>query len=267
MSVFDAELKEIDEVLARRPDLLDADGLPDAALGWLAGLIGTGFEAEMDVERRREWLRAAPGLFRQRGTLTGLLETLRVALGVMATVEELGTARPWGAVGSTHLGSVRLFGRSRVRVRLGTSRLGGSRLESEGNPDHDAVLFGASRIRVHVPAGTDTALVARVVRRQLPAHVVAEVSAATAGFVATVLRLGVDTVLTTPNPAIVGAASLGRVGVVAPGRMPAPPGGGPAACRRGRRNRQLEGSERQWPPRQGPGTRASTATAMRRLAH
>ncbi len=61
VSVFDAELKELDEVLARRPDLLDADGLPDAALGWLAGLIGTGFEAEMDVERRREWLRAAPG--------------------------------------------------------------------------------------------------------------------------------------------------------------------------------------------------------------
>jgi phage tail-like protein len=221
VSVFDAELEELDEVLARRPGLLDADGLPDDALAWLAGLVGTGFEAEMDVERRREWLRAAPELFRRRGTLVGLMDTLRVALGVTATVEELGTARPWGAVGSARLGGVRLFGRSRVRVRLGTSRLGRTRLESEGNPDHDAAVFGASRVRVHVPAGTDTALVARVVGHQLPAHVVAEISSAPAGFVATVLRLGVDTALTAPDPAVVGASALGRVGVVAGGRTAA----------------------------------------------
>jgi phage tail-like protein len=218
LAIVDAQLEDIDEVLARRPALLDPDALPDDALGWLAGLLGTGFEAEMDVVRRRAFLRAAPELFRRRGTLSGVLQTLRIALGVTATVEELGTARPWGAVGTAHLGALRLFGRSRVRVRLGTSRLGGSRLESEGNPDHDAILFGASRVRVHVPAGTDRELVARVLRSQLPAHIVADVVSSRAGFSATVLRLGIDTVLTPPEPAVVGSGSLGRSGVVAPGR-------------------------------------------------
>jgi hypothetical protein len=80
------------------------------------------------------------------------------------------------------------------------------------------VRFGESRVRVHVPAGTDTALVGRVVRSQLPAHVVAEVRVATAGFVATVLRLGVDTVLQPPDPAVVGGVALGRRGLVAVGR-------------------------------------------------
>ena len=218
VSIFDAALEEIDEVLARRPALLDPEALPDDALGWLAGLLGTGFEAEMDVARRRDLLRAAPRLFRLRGTVAGLVETLDVGLGMTATVEELGAARPWGAVGTAHLGGFRLFGRSRVRVRLGTSRLGSSRLESGGNPDHDAVLFGAFRIRVHVPAGADTALVDRVVRSQLPAHVVAEVSASSAGFVATVLRVGVDTVLRPPGASVVGAVALGRGGLVATGR-------------------------------------------------
>jgi phage tail-like protein len=218
LSLFDAQLEHIDEALARRSALLDADALPDDALGWLAGLLGTGFEAEMPVANRRALLRAAPKLFRDRGTPQGLVDTLRVALGVPCTVEELGTARPWGAVGRAHLGSVRLFSRSVARVRLGTSRLGSSRLEGRGNPDLDAMTAGAHRIRVHVPAGTDTALVARVVRSQIPAHVVFSVRAATAGFVASTLRLGVDTVLTTPAPAAVGDVALGRRGVVGAGR-------------------------------------------------
>ena len=217
LSVFDAQLEEIDEVLARRSVLLDADALPDDALGWLAGLLGTGFEAEMPVANRRALLRAAPELFRRRGTPQGLVDTLEIALGVSCTVEELGTARPWGAVGHAHLGSVRLFSRSVARVRLGTSRLGVARLEGRGNPDLDAVLAGAHRIRVHVPGGTDIALVARVVRSQIPAHVVFSVGAATAGFVASTLHLGIDTVLTSPASAVVGEAVLSRRGVVSTG--------------------------------------------------
>jgi hypothetical protein len=89
---------------------------------------------------------------------------------------------------------------------------------SGGNPDHDAVLAGAARVRVHVPAGSPVALVERVVRSQLPAPVVAEVSVASPGFVATVLRVGVDTVLRPPDRATVGAVVLGQQGVVAAGR-------------------------------------------------
>src|SRR5262249_863935 len=108
LSLFDAHLEEIDEVLARRPALLDADALPDDALGWLAGLLGIGFEAEMPVARRRALLQAAPALFRQRGTPQGLADTVAVALGVSCAVDEVGTTRPWGALGDARAGSVRL---------------------------------------------------------------------------------------------------------------------------------------------------------------
>jgi phage tail-like protein len=226
LGVFDAWLEQVDDTIARRDALLDADALPDDALGWLASLIGIGFEAEMPPQRRRALLAAAPDLHRRRGTPSGLLDTLRVALGVSASLEERGTHRPWGAVGSARLGGMRLFGRSTARVHLGTSRLGRARLVSGGDPDLDAVRANASRVVVNLPAvddagrRVDTALVSRVVRSQSPAHVATTVAVArgTTGFVTGLARVGVDTTLSRPAPAVVGRMGVGRHGVVASGR-------------------------------------------------
>ncbi len=228
VGLFDAWLEEVDDVLDRRAALLDAAALPDDALGWLAGLIGLGFEAEMPVERRRRLVAAAPDLYRRRGTPAGLLDTLRIALGVRATVDELGGDRPWGAVGTARLGGVRLFGRSTARVRLGTSRLGEARLVGGGDPDLDAVRAGAHRIRVHLPPLTedgrpvDVALTERVVRSQTPAPLAISLSRPRLGYLTGLVRLGIDTVVTSPAPAVIGATGpgrpvLGRSSVVARG--------------------------------------------------
>jgi phage tail-like protein len=218
LSLFDAQLEEVDEIIGRFDALLDAEALPDDALGWLAGLLGLGFEAQMSVAQRRALIAAAPDLYRRRGTPSGLVDTLRIALGITAIVQELGPERPWAAVGGTRLGSVRLFGRSRARVRLGTSRLGSAPLISRGNPDDDARLAGAYRIVVTVGPGTNRALVERIVRSQAPAHVVATVRVHEPGFVLTERRVGIDTVLVAPAPAVVGAIRLGRGGVLRRGR-------------------------------------------------
>ena len=69
-----------------------------------------------------------------------------------------------------------------------------------------------------VPPGSPRALVERVVRSQTPAHVVATVRMRAPGFVLTDLRVGIDTVLTQPPPAVVGDTRLGRGGVLARGR-------------------------------------------------
>ncbi len=218
VSLFDAFLDELDAAIDGRGALLDAQALPDDALGWLGGLIGLGFEAEMPVARRRALIAAAPGLYRRRGTPAGLQETLRIALGVDATFEELGTIRPWGAVGTARLGTVRLFGRSTARFRLGTSALGRAPLVSAGDPDLDAVRSGEHRLRVHVPTldvdghRVDLALVTRVVRSQTPAHLAVSVSQARPGMAAVAARLGIDTVLLPPAPAVIGppVAGAGR---------------------------------------------------------
>jgi phage tail-like protein len=220
LSLFDAHLEELDEVLDRRAALLDPDALPDDALGWLGGLIGIGFEASMPTGRRRDLLRSAPDLYRRRGTPGGIADALRIALDVTAGIEELGTRRPWGAVGSARLGSVRLFGRSRTRVRLGSSRLGSAVLNGTGNPDDDAVLAGAHRIRVQAAPGADAELVTRVARALAPAHLAVTVRVARPGFAAGLLHAGVDTVLLPPEPAVVGRAALGRLGVLRRGRTP-----------------------------------------------
>ena len=218
VSLFDAQIEEIDEVIARQPALFDAAALPDDALGWLGGLIGIGFEPQMTVARRRALLAAAPDLFRRRGTPGGLVDTLRIALGVTASLEELGTARPWGAVGSARTGSVRLFGRSRARVLLGSSILGRARIHSDGKPDDDAVLSGAGRLRVHVGPGADVDVVTRVVRSQSPAPTQISVLAAAPGVTVGGIRVGVQAVGGAPDPAVVGTVVLRRHGVLRGGR-------------------------------------------------
>lgn len=218
LSLFDAHLEELDDILERRSALFDGAAVADDALGWLGGLIGVGFEPQMTVEQRRALIAAAPDLYRRRGTPRGLVDTLSIALGVTASLEELGTARPWGAVGRARVGSVRLFGRSRARVLLGSSVLGRARIRSDGNPDLDAVRSGAGRLRVHVGPGVDRDVVARVVRSQSPAPVQVSVRAAGAGLVVGAARVGVDTVLTSPAPAVVGNVVLRRRGVLSGGR-------------------------------------------------
>lgn len=230
VGLFDAWLEEVDDLLDRREALLDPGALPDDALGWLGGLIGLGFEAEMPADRRRALLAAAPGLYRRRGTPQGLLDTLRIALGVSATLEEPARRRPWGALGLACVGAVRLFGRSDARFRLGSSRLGRAPMVAGGDPDLDALRAGTHRVRVHLPRAlddggrVDSELVARVVRSQTPAHLVATVtSAPVTGYAVGHARVGVDTVLSAPEPAVLGSTgrgrtSLGRRGALGAGR-------------------------------------------------
>jgi len=241
LSLFDAQLEDVDEVLDRRAALLDPGALPDDVLGWLGGIIGAGFEPSMPAERRRALLQAAPDLFRRRGTPGGIADTLRIALGIKASVEELGVQRPWGAAGSARVGEVRLFGRSRARVRLGASVLGRALMNGVGNPDDDAVLASAHRIRVHLANGGDGGLAglaaagagtggtatvdavtaARVARAVAPAHLVVSVRVTEPGFVAGLMLAGLDTVLLPQRSAVAGQVVLGRCGVVARGRTPA----------------------------------------------
>ncbi|MEV6875378.1 phage tail protein [Amycolatopsis sp. NPDC051128] len=226
LSLFDATTAEIDRIIERYPALLDPAGVPDAALPWLAGLLGLSFEAGWDADTRRKLIAAAPRLYRRRGTRCGLAEAIGIVFGVEPVIDELAGDRHWAQVRATAspatargLGSVRLFGRSSSRLRLGTSTLGTTPLRAFGDPDTDPLTEHAHRFRVLLPAGAaDEDAVRRLVVRQAPAHTRGSVRAGGAGFVVgTRSTVGVDTAFVPLPPPVVGAVRLNHDGVLRPG--------------------------------------------------
>lgn len=179
LSIFDASLTDLDACISRFPALLDPAGVPESVLPWLGEFLDVAMDPAWDVERRREILAAVPGLYPQRGTLTGLRETLRLVLGLEVAIHELALERPWGAIGEIRLnGGVRLYGPAQARFRLGRSALSRAPLRSYGDPDIDPLLEAAQRIRVLVPGPLDADLQARLerlVEAQKPAHIQAEI--------------------------------------------------------------------------------------------
>ncbi len=226
LSLFDATLTEIDQVIERYPALLDPEGVPDRALPWLAGLLGLTFESGWDADTRRALLIAAPELYRRRGTPWALSEAVRIVFGVDPVIDELAGERRWAQVrggagpsGALGLGSVRLFGRSATRFRVGGSALGAAPLRAFGDPDTDPLTEHAHRFRVLVPAGqVDDVALRRVVTRQAPAHTRASVRTGGAGFVVGARSaVGVDTAF-VPLPApVLGGTRLNHDGVLRPG--------------------------------------------------
>ena len=221
LSLFDATLAEIDRVIERYPALLDPAGIPDQALPWLAGLLGLTFESGWDASTRRALLAAAPMLYRRRGTPWALAEAIRIVFGVTPVLDELATDRRWALVRSAAsrapapgLGSVRLFGRSSTRFRLGGSAVGAAPLRAFGDPDSDPLTEHAHRFRVLLPAGfaggfaggsADEDALRRLVERQAPAHTRGSVRTGGEGFVVgTRSTVGVDTAFVPLSPPVLG---------------------------------------------------------------
>ncbi|HEU4837588.1 MAG TPA: phage tail protein [Pyrinomonadaceae bacterium] len=191
LALFDASIADLDRAIERAPALLDAGGVPDAVLPWLGSFLDLTFDPSWGPELRRKVLRALPDLYRKRGTVAGLKETIKLIFDVTPAIQELATERSWGTVTAktsdtslqklanaqlsrllgcptstngnvkttctefknpARLGATRLFGKSRARFRLNTSALNTAPLRSYGNPDHDPLLAQAYRLRILVPA-------------------------------------------------------------------------------------------------------------------
>ncbi|GGQ08559.1 phage tail protein [Streptomyces roseolilacinus] len=228
LSLFDATFAELDRAIERYPALLDPAGVPDRVLPWLAGLLGLSFEAGWDARTRRALLAAAPELYRRRGTPWALREAVRIVFGVAPVVDEQAADRRWarlraapgGAGPDRGLGSVRLFGRSASRFRVGGSALGAAPLRAFGDPDADPLTAHAHRFRVLLPDGSaDVRALRRLVERQAPAHTVGSVRTGGAGFVVgSRSTVGVDTAFVPlPVPVLGGSLRLNRDGVLRPG--------------------------------------------------
>ena len=221
LSLFDASLADLDRAIERAPALLDPAGVPADVLPWLGSFLDLAFDPAWKVDLRREVLAALPDLYRRRGTISGLTDTIKLIFGVTPAIQELATERAWGSVAkpgagkslnAAQLGMVRLFGKSRARFRLNTSALGKAPLRSYGNPDHDPLLAQAFRLRVLIPPLVVNTAAARqsleqLVVSQKPAHTVASIRFGGDGFLlGDKSAIGVDTIFGSLPPPVLGTS-------------------------------------------------------------
>ncbi|MGT2476687.1 phage tail protein [Paraburkholderia terrae] len=231
---FDSMLADIDSSIESFPALFDLTHAPDEVLPWMGTLLDVAYDPRWSPRVRRRVLRAIPSLYARRGTRHGLHRAIELVLGVSCGIEELGPQRAYAALAyGARLGSVRVFGRSSARMRLGASALGGAPLRSFGNPDRDAFSADAFRFRVLVPPSvsestTLTRRLAELVAAQKPAHAVETLRRRHTGWVVgTGSGVGVDTALTgLPKPVLGrnGNVRLRRSSILAAGSRPARPG-------------------------------------------
>lgn len=83
---LDTVLAPVFATLDNLPAYLDPRVAPTDFLAWLASWVGAADDARWPVEVRREAVARAVELHRWRGTRRGLVESLRLALGVHAEV-------------------------------------------------------------------------------------------------------------------------------------------------------------------------------------
>jgi len=236
LALFDAPISDLDRAIERAPALLDPQGVPADVLPWLGSFLDLMFDPGWNTEMRRQVLSALPELYPQRGTISGLTETIKLIFGVTPAIQELAMERDFGSVANAKgipqrnqakLGTVRLFGKSRARFRLNTSALGGAPLRSYGNPDHDPLLVQAFRLRVLIPPLAVSSPAARqsleqLVASQKPAHTVASIRFGGEGFIlGDRSAVGVDTIFGPPPLAVLGKAGnvrLRRMSLLGSGR-------------------------------------------------
>jgi phage tail-like protein len=241
---FDASIQDIDAAIARFPAMLAVASVPGEVLPWLGSFLDVTFDPDWSDSRRRDILNALPTLYRHRGTLCGLTQTIHLIFGVTPAIRELGVQRSWGALADSSkdeaealvqpnatVGAVRLFGKARARFRLGHSALGAAPLRGYGNPDLDPLIAEAYRFEVQIPRGStgvDRGRLTALIASQKPAHTAASVRFGGDGFVVGVWSsVGIDTSFTPLPQPVVGASGnirLRRASLVAAsparGRLP-----------------------------------------------
>ena len=257
LSIFDTGFRAVERQIDRAPRLYDPRPTPARMLAWLGGWPGLSFSIADRERDKRRLIRELPRLYRKRGTLEGLEETLAVLMGFAdlscepspvscgprcgarervrcrpRLVLEHWRLRRWLFLGRGRLGeSSRLWGEAILRrTRLGGAQpLGSTRLALERDPIRDPFHAHAHRLSVFLPAARARGASARgrieaAIRREAPAQAEIDVH-----WVEPNMRLGLqstlgfDTVLGMRPPGRFGEVPLGEASALA---APQPPAAG-----------------------------------------
>jgi len=106
MLLLESELAGLEAVIDQLPLLFDprtasTDGAPDSWLDWLAGWVGIDLQEEWDEPKRRRAVAEAFAAHRRRGTVEGLVETIRLYTGANVHIAEPGALGSIWSLGET----------------------------------------------------------------------------------------------------------------------------------------------------------------------
>jgi phage tail-like protein len=205
LSLFETTALSIEQIIDNIARYFDADGVPDEFLTWLAGWVDLTFYPSFSEATRRRLLRNVPELYRRRGTLAGLKQFLRLALGLNVEILEHFRIRRWlflsqqSVLGEqSQLWDNQIFQRLQLEVN---SRIGEFSLISTKDPLRDPFHQYAHRFSVFVPAvlsrdETTQQLLGHLIDVEKPSHTAYELCPVEARFrVGVQSTVGLDTLV------------------------------------------------------------------------
>ena len=143
LKIFEGILAPIEQVIDHIDLYFDPKTVPEGLLHWLASWLDLVLDESWPVEKRRQLIGSAVGLYRLRGTRLGLSEYLRIYTGVQPVITE-------------HYGGMRLGERT---------RLGWNTMLGDGQ-DHCFTVT----LELADPSAVDLQRVISIVEAEKPAH-------------------------------------------------------------------------------------------------
>jgi phage tail-like protein len=204
---FEGFYTTLEERIEHTHAILDARTVPAADLPWLAAWFGMALDPQWSPAQSRFLIRFVDTFYRWRGTIPGLVATLRLYLGPGVDQSVFDPVCPG-------VGTVRVVEKFLTRD-TGGALYGDPSAPLVGATEADRVTATAHRFDVLVPASLSAdqlAMVTKIIDTNKPAHTSYNVHPYDNFFVVGKVRLGIDTQLGTGvdfGPIVVGGA-LGR---------------------------------------------------------
>ena len=205
LSLFETTALSLEQVIDEIARYFDADGVPPEFLTWLAGWVDMLFYPSFSEATRRQLLRNALELYRRRGTVAGVQQFIKLALGLNVEILEHFRIRQWLYLAQNSvLGAQSQLWDNQIVQRLQlevNSRIGEFALISTQDPLRDPFHHYAHRFSVFIPAAftrdeTTQQLLQHLIDREKPSHTTYELCSVEARFrVGVQSTVGLDTLV------------------------------------------------------------------------
>ena len=103
LGLFQSFFEDLEREIRQLPRLFDSETAPEPWLGWLARWLGLRLDETLPLAKKREAVARAYGMYAQRGTPSGLKQTIQLMAGVDVHIQEPVLHSAWWILPETAL--------------------------------------------------------------------------------------------------------------------------------------------------------------------